>query len=366
MIPVTVVRCAEEEVALVNEVLASGNLAQGDMVDRFEACCRAMTGAAHAMAVSSGTTALVVALDALDLAAGDEVVTSPFTFVATLNAILEAGATARFADISDLDFNLDPAQLDGVLGDRTRVVMPVHLYGQAADMDPIAAAASAVDASIVEDAAQAHGASYRGRPVGTWGLATFSFYATKNLQCGEGGAVTTNDPELADRIRILRNQGMRERYRYEVPGHNHRLTDLAAAVAVPQFARLDQIVATRADNAAFYTDALGDLDGVATPAVLDGRRHVWHQYTIRVTSEARMDRDSVVAALAERGIGSGIYYPAAVYDHECFRQHPLVRIDGGCPVAERVATEVLSLPVHQHLDVSDREQVAETIRALLT
>ncbi len=366
MIPITVVRCEAEEIALVNEVLASGMLAQGSMVERFEAACREMTGAAHAVAVNSGTAALVVALQALRLSPGDEVITTPYTFVATLNAILEAGATARFADIADDDFNMDPTRLDEVATDATRAVMPVHLYGQSADMDPIAATAERLGATVVEDAAQAHGASYGGRPVGTWGLATFSFYATKNLQCGEGGVVTTDDAALADRIRVLRNQGMRARYQYEVAGHNYRLTDLAAAVAVPQFARLDDIVAARSSTAAFYSEAFADLDGVVTPRVKAGRRHVWHQYTIRVTDDARLTRDDLVAGLVERGVGAGVYYPRAVYDYEPFREHPLVQLGDGCTVAERVARQVVSLPVHQHLADADREAVVGAVRDLLT
>ena len=365
MIPVTVVRCEAEETALVAEVLRSGMLAQGAMVERFEEGCRTMTGARHAVAVSSGTAALVLALEALELAPGDEVVTSPFTFVATVNAIIEAGATVRFADISDVDFTIDPTGLDAVMTPDTRVVLPVHLYGQAADMGPIAASAARVGATIVEDAAQAHGATYRARPVGTWGLAAFSFYATKNLQCGEGGAVTTDDAELADRVRVLRNQGMRARYEYERPGHNHRLTDLAAAVAVPQFARLATIVSGRAANAAFYSEHLAGIEGLVTPVTQPGRGHVWHQYTVRVTADARLTRDEFVSGLAELGVGSGIYYPRAVYDYHCFRSHPQVRVDEGCAVAERCATEVVSLPVHQHLTATDRARVADAVRTLL-
>lgn len=366
MIPVTVVRCEAEEVALVAEVLRSGMLAQGAMVERFEDGCRTMTGARHAVAVGSGTAALFLALEALELAPGDEVVTSPFTFVATLNSIIEAGATVRFADISDVDFTIDPTGLEAVITPDTRVVMPVHLYGQAADMDPIAAQAARVGATIVEDAAQAHGATYHGRPVGTWGLAAFSFYATKNLQCGEGGAITTDHAELADRVRVLRNQGMRARYDYERPGHNHRLTDLAAAVAVPQFARLEAIVSSRAANAAFYSEHLAGIDGLVTPVTQPGRGHVWHQYTVRVTADARLTRDAFLAGLAERDIGAGVYYPRAVYDYDCFRAHPLVRVDEGCPVAERVATEVVSLPVHQHLTHADRSRVVDAVHALLS
>jgi perosamine synthetase len=365
LIPITDVRCGDEELDLVAEVLRSGMLAQGRVVEMFEALCREMTGAAHAVAVNSGTTALVVALEAIELEPGDEVVTSPFTFVATLNAILEAGAVARFADVRVEDFNLDPARLDGVVGERTRAIMPVHLYGQAADMDPIVAAAEACDAAVVEDAAQAHGATYHGRRVGTWGLAGFSFYATKNLQSGEGGVVTTDDGELADRIRILRNQGMRARYEYLVPGHNYRLTDLAAAVAVPQFARLDDIVESRRAHAATYAEQLAGIDGLVLPEVLDGRGHVWHQYTVRVTDEARHARDDVVAGLQERGIGAGVYYPRAVYDYDCYRDHPGVRVGDGCPVAESLGSTVMSLPVHQHLTDADVAAVVSAVTELL-
>lgn len=365
VIPITKVECPEEDIDGVVEVLRSGMLAQGAVVERFEELCREMTGARHAVAVNSGTTALVVSLEALQLAPGDEVVTSPFTFAATLNAILEAGAVARFADVRTDDFGIDPSLLDGVTSERTRVIMPVHLYGQAADMDPIAATAERLGAAIVEDAAQAHGATYRDRPVGTWGLAAFSFYATKNLQAGEGGVVTTDDDALAERMRILRNQGMRARYEYVVPGHNYRLTDLAAAVAVPQFARMSSLVAARRRNAEVYADQLAGIDGLELPATLPGRGHVWHQYTVRVTDEARRTRDEVVAALSERGIGAGVYYPSAVYDYDCYRDHPLVRIDGGCPVAEELGRTVLSLPIHQHLSEGDLAEVVAGVREIL-
>lgn len=365
VIPITDVRCGPEEEALVLEVLRSGMLAQGQMVERFEDRCREMAGTRHAVAVSSGTTALVVAVEALDLEPGDEVVTSPFTFVATLNAILESGATARFADIAADDFNLDPERLGDVMTPRTRVVMPVHLYGQAADMDPIVEIAAAHDTTIVEDAAQAHAATYGGRPVGGYGLASFSFYATKNLAAGEGGVVTTDDDELAHRIRLLRNQGMRARYQYVVPGHNFRLTDLAAAVAIPQFDRLPAVVEARRANATHYSEALDGIPGLALPTVKAGRGHVWHQYTVRLTDEARIDRDAFVAGLAERGVSTGVYYPRAVYDHDCFRQHPRVHVDD-CPVAEAVARTVVSLPVHQHLATEQRGSVVDAVRALLT
>ena len=364
MIPVTDVRCGLEEEALVLEVLRSGMLAQGPMVERFETACRAMTGAPHAVAVNNGTSTLILALKVLDLAPGDEVITSAFTFVATINAILESGATVRFADVSDIDFAMTAESAAAAVNERTRALLPVHLYGQAADLAPLRQLAASAGAAVVEDAAQAHGATYDGAPIGGSGLATFSFYATKNLMAGEGGAITTDDDALAARMRILRNQGMRARYDYAEPGHNFRLTDLAAAVALPQFDRLEDLVAARRSNAAFYNEALAGIEGLVTPAVDVARDHVWHQYTLRITPAARVDRDTLVTELARRHVQAGVYYPRAVYDYPCYRNHPRAVIDGGCPVAERVADEVVSLPVHQHLKVSDREQIAAAARAV--
>lgn len=362
MIPITVVKIGEEEEALVLQVLRSGMLAQGAMVQRFEELCCAMTGAQHAVAVNNGTTALVVALEALQLQPGDEVVTTPFTFVATLNAILEAGASVRFADIDELDFNLDPASLAPVLTERTKVLLPVHLYGQPADMAPIATIATQHGLAIVEDAAQAHGAHYDGRPIGTYGQATFSFYATKNLSAGEGGVVTTDDDALADRLRLLRNHGMRARYQYELAGHNYRLTDLAAAVAIPQFGRLAGIIAARTANAEYFNAHLAGLPGVVTPVTLPGRGHAWHQYTLRITEDCPVSRDTFLERLQAAGVGAGVYYPRAVYDYDCYRNHPRVRIDGS-PVGERVAAQVVSLPVHQHLTEGQRDQVVAAVIA---
>ena len=364
LIPISVVKSSAEAEALVLQVLRSGQLTQGAMVLRFEELCREMTGASHAIAVNNGTTALVVALEALRMQPGDEVVTSAFTFVATLNAILESGATARFADIDPNDFNVSPASVSLSVNDRTRVLLPVHLFGQPCDLVPLTELAATNGLAILEDAAQAHGATYNGMRIGTTaGLATFSFYATKNLQSGEGGVITTDDDELAARLRLLRNHGMKARYQYELAGHNYRLTDLAAAVAIPQFANLASITATRAANAAYFSQHLADLPGVVTPAVHRDRTHAWHQYTVRVTADCATPRDEVVRRLNAAGIGAGVYYPRAVYDYECYRQHPRVIIGDGNPVATKVATEVVSLPVHQHLTESERDQIVAAVHA---
>lgn len=345
------------------QVLRSGMLTQGTMVQRFETLCCEMTGAQHAIAVNNGTTALVVALEALRLQPGDEVITSAFTFVATLNAIIEAGATARFADVDSDDFNVSPSAVAELVNERTKVLLPVHLFGQPADMAQLAGLASTHGLAIIEDAAQAHGASYAGTAIGTTpGQATFSFYATKNLQCGEGGVITTDDDVLAERLRLLRNHGMRARYQYELAGHNYRLTELAAALAIPQFARLPNIAAARAANAAYFSQHLAALPGVVTPVTRPDRVHAWHQYTLRITGDCPLARDEVLHRLNENGIGAGVYYPRAVYDYDCYRGHPRVIIDGN-DIANRVATQVVSLPVHQHLTETERDQIVSAVHA---
>lgn len=364
MIPITVVEFGEDAERLVLEVLRSGNVAQGPFVKQFEDRFAEMVGVRHAIAVNNGTTSLVASLQVLDLTPGDEVVTSPFTFVATLNAILEAGATARFADISDDDFNVTAESLKQAITGRTRVLMPVHLYGQTADMESISTLASERGLAVVEDSAQSHGATQNGRHAGSWGLGSFSFYATKNITTGEGGIITTDDDALADRLRVLRNQGMRARYQYEVAGHNWRMTDLQAAVGLPQLATYDAVVSARQKNAAYLSAGLSGVRGVVVPRQLDGRRHVWHQYTVRVTPEAGVERDELVAKLGEKGIGSGIYYPELVFDYPTYRDREDVVI-GEFPVAERIVRQAVSLPVHPHLTDADLDRIVDGVRSIV-
>lgn len=364
MIEVSEVCVGVEEEALVLEVLRSGRLAQGPMVERFEAGFATVVGVRHAVAVSSGTAALVLALQAAGVGPGSEVVTSPFTFAATLNAALHVGATVRFADIRLDDFTVDPVAMERRLGARTAVLMPVHLYGHASDMAAVSRLAEQHGALVVEDAAQAHGATIDGRPVGSFGVGCFSFYATKNVTTGEGGMVTTDDDDIADRVRLLRNQGMRERYRYEVPGHNFRLTELQAAVGVAQLGRLEELTEHRQENARRLTEGLGDIPGLVTPTVRPGVRHVFHQYTVRITEEARCSRDDVAAALGRRGIGSGVYYPTPVFDHPCYRQDDRVRVDP-VPNTEQACREVLSLPVHPGVTTRGLDAIVRAVRDLL-
>lgn len=363
MIPITVVDVADAE-PYVLEVLRSGVIAQGPMVKRFEDAFAEVAGVEHAVAVNSGTTALVASIEVLDLQPGDEVITSPFTFVATLNAILEAGASVRFADIRTDDFNIDPDAVAAAVGPRTKVLMPVHLYGQMADMTKLMPLAEQHGLAVVEDAAQAVGATLEGKPAGSFGLGCFSLYATKNITTAEGGVITTSDATLADRLRVLRNQGMRARYQYEMAGHNYRLTDLHAAVGIPQLDKLSRITEARQHNAEVLSKGLAGLPGLELPAVLPGRTHVWHQYTVRITEDSPLTREEFSAKLLEKGIGNGIYYPKVVFDYDCYRDNPKV-IASDVPVASKVASQVLSLPVHPKLTDAELDTIVESIREVL-
>jgi len=346
----------------VLEVLRSGHVAQGPRVEEFEAQCAAMAGTEFAVAVANGTLALEAALEVLDIRAGDEVITSPFTFAATVNAILRTGATVRFADIA-ANFTMDGAAARALVNQRTRVLLPVHLYGLMADMDQMALIASDHSLAVVEDAAQAHGARQGDRRAGSTGLGCFSFYATKNVTSAEGGMITTSDHDMAQRLRILRNQGMQGRYEYVGVGRNLRLTDLAAAVAIPQMRRLDEITASRNRNAQMLSAAIAakGLD-VRLPQVPEGRTHVWHQYTVLLPHN--VDRQGVVDGMMRRGVATGTYYPRLAWDYDCYRAHPGVTQDP-TPTATDVAKRCLSLPVHQHMTEAGLERVADALAASL-
>jgi dTDP-4-amino-4,6-dideoxygalactose transaminase len=364
MINVSEVHLDAEADALVLQVLHSGQLAQGPMVARFEAAFREISGTTHAVAVNNGTTALELALEATGVGPGDEVITTPFTFGATVNSILARGATARLVDIRADDFTIDATATEQAVGPRARAIVPVHLYGHPADLPALVELAESSGAVIVEDAAQAHGAAVAGRPVGSFGLGCFSLYATKNLTTGEGGVVTTDDDALADRLRTIRNQGMGQRYAYDMPGHNYRMTDLHAAVGVAEIQHLPARTERRRTNATQLTTGLAGIEGLTTPIEQPGRTHVYHQYTVRVGPAARLDRDTLAKELEARGVGSGVYYPRALHEYDCFRRHPRV-IVGPVPEAERAGREVLSLPVHPWLSDADLDRITTTIHELL-
>jgi perosamine synthetase len=341
-------------------VVRSGRLSQGPVVAALEEAFARSCGVRHAVAVNTGTAALVAALEALGLGPGDEVVVPAFTFVATANAVLATGADVHLVDVRPDDHTLDPDALAAAVGPRTRALVPVHLFGRPADLGAITPLANRHGLHLVEDAAQAHGARIGDRVVGGFGTGCFSFHATKNLAAGEGGMVTTDDDDVADRIRVLRNQGMRERYAYEAVGHNWRMTELAAAVLLPQLRHYPEQVARRRAHAARLDELLADVPGVVLPVSSPQRESVWHRYTVRLR-----DRDAVAAHLRACGIETGVHYPHPLQDHDCYRHHPRVHA-GPTPVAAELARECLSLPVHPLLTDDDLTRIAGTLREAVT
>ena len=350
---------------VIPEVVESQQFILGPRVDRFEDEVARHLGVAHAIGCASGTDAILLALRALDVKPGDEVVTSPFTFFATAGAIHNVGARPVFADIEPDTFNLDPAAARAAMGHRTRALMPVHLFGQMADMAAFRALGDEYEVPVIEDAAQAIGARQRlsdGRWITTGTLgdaAAFSFFPTKNLGAfGDAGMVTANDDATAERLRKLRVHGGRQMYHHEEVGYNSRLDALQAAVLSVKLPRLSGWSEARRRNAAFYDEALAGLDGLRPPAVRPGNESIVNQYTIRVVDGRR---DALADFLKERGVGSGIYYPKALHLQDCFAY--LGYQEGAFPESERATREVLSLPVYPELTQDQKGHVVESVRA---
>jgi dTDP-4-amino-4,6-dideoxygalactose transaminase len=358
LIPISRPLIGDREKAAVLRVLDSGIIAQGPETAELERRFAALTGTRHAVATSSGTAALYLALLAAGIGKGDEVITTPFTFVASANSILYVGAKPVFVDIDENTFTLDPAGVERAVGPRTKAILPVHLYGQPCDMDALVAIAKKHSLVIVEDAAQAVAARYKGKPVGSFGIGAFSLYATKNLTSAEGGIITTDDDAVATRARMLRHHGMARRYHHEMLGFNFRLTDIHAAIAVAQMEQLADWTARRQSNAATLTGGIS-ASNVIVPVVRPDVEHVWHQYTIRVVHPKH--RDEAAAQLERLGIASGVYYPVPAHKFQHIRE---VVGDVHMPVAERVANEVLSVPVHPGLSDSDLQRIISAVNQL--
>ncbi|MBT1682843.1 DegT/DnrJ/EryC1/StrS family aminotransferase [Curtobacterium flaccumfaciens] len=343
-----------EERRAVDAVLEGGGLAQGPEVAAFEhEFGDVLVDGASVTAVNSGTAALHLALVALGLGPGDEVIVPSFTFAATANAVRLVGAEPVFVDIDPVTYCVDPSAVRAAVTPATRAIMPVHLYGHPADMTAIARIAEEHDLLVVEDAAQAHGARWAGTCVGSSSdAAAFSLYPTKNMTAGEGGMVSTRDAAVDRMLRLLRNQGMEQRYANEVIGFNARMTDIHAAIGRVQLRKVLGWTAQRQANAAYFSR---ELDGVVTPTTDPRAEHVFHQYVVRVPS----DRDGFAAALrSEFGIGTGVYYPTPVHRLPSFAH------DLDLPETERAASEVLALPVYPTLTLSQLDRVVEAVNTL--
>jgi perosamine synthetase len=347
------------ERAAIERVLASGMLSQGPEVAAFEAEFAEHVAGRSCVAVSSGTSALLLGLLALGVGPDDEVIVPSFSFAATANAVVLAGARPVFVDIEPHHFNIDPAAVRAAINARTVAIIAVHLYGHPAALAPLTEIADAHGLAIVEDAAQAHLARLAGRPVGTIGsVAAFSFYPTKNMTTGEGGMVVCADEATARRVRLLRNQGMEKRYANEVVGYNARMSDLHAAIGRVQLRHLPEWTSIRRRNAAVLTEALCDVaarSGLVLPSVAHAADPVWHQYTVRAP-----DRDQVAERLAERGVPTGIYYPTPIH------RLPAYDLELELPQTTVAAREVLSLPVHPNLSAGQLDDIVDAVdRAVL-
>ncbi len=356
MIPISKPFIGEAEKQAVMEVLDSGLLVQGPRVARLEEKFAAVAGTRHAIATSSGTTALHLALIANGIGPGDEVITVSFTFIATVNCILFVGARPVFVDVDPETFNLDPDLIEAAITPRTKGILLVHLYGYPCDMGRIQAIADRHGLKVIEDACQAVGATYQGRPVGSFGTGMFSLYATKNVMTGEGGMITTNDDALAERCRLLRQHGMQRRYYHEMLGFNYRMSDLHAAIGVAQMDRLAGFTEQRRANAAYLN---ARIESVITPKVKDGYGHVWHQYTVRMPDGR--DRDAAVKQLNAAGVGTGVFYPVPAHQQGYVRE---LLGEVSLPVTERLAREVISLPVHPALTPADLEKIVAEVNKL--
>ena len=327
----------------------------GPEVEKFEAAFACYLGVSECVAVNSGTAALHLALRALEIGPGDEVITVPNTFIATAEAISAVGARPVFVDVDPVSYTMDPAQVEKAVTERSRALLPVHLYGQPSDLDALLAIARRYNLALLEDACQAHGAEYKGRKAGTLGAAgCFSFYPSKNLGCcGEGGAVVASDPELARRVRMFRDHGSARKYEHHVPGYNFRMEGLQGAVLVAKLKYLDQWNERRRALAEYYGRCLA-RSGVVTPAEMSYARHVYHLYVVR--SE---QRDGLRDYLAAHGIQAGLHYPVPLHLQEAYRD--LGYQPGDFPVTEQLAQQCLSLPLYPEMSLEAPDYVASAI-----
>ncbi|BAY28728.1 DegT/DnrJ/EryC1/StrS aminotransferase [Nostoc carneum NIES-2107] len=355
--------------AAVLEVLASGRYIGGPVVEGFEKQFAAYHGVTECVACNSGTDALFLALRALNIGAGDEVITTTFTFIATAEVISAVGAKPVFVDIDDT-FNFDLQQVAAAITPKTKAIIPVHLFGQPVDMTALMAIAQSHNLVVIEDCAQATGASWGGQKVGSIGhIGCFSFYPTKNLGgCGDGGAITTNDPAIASQLRVLREHGSKVRYLHEEIGVNSRLDAIQAVILGIKLPHLDNWNERRRAIAAYYHEFLSQVPGLIAPQELAGGVGVWNQYTIRVSGKGRNGataqyRDSVRQQLQERGVGSMVYYPLPLHLQPVYQD--LGYQPGYLPVSEQISHEVIALPMYPELTQEQQDQVIYALKDCL-
>lgn len=340
----------KEEIKAVTEVMKSGMLAQGPKVKEFEEKFAKFIGTKYAVATSSGTTALEVALRSYGIGSGDEVITTPFTFIASANSILYTGAKPVFVDIEAETFNLDPEKIEKAITAKTKAIMPVHLYGNACNMTKIMAIAKKHKLAVIEDACQSHGAEWKNKKVGSFGTGAFSLYPTKNMTTGEGGMLTTDSKEIYDQANLIRAHGSKIKYYHDILGYNYRMTDLEGAIGIEQLKKLNKFNNVRIQNAKFLNKNLGKMTGIIVPEPVKEAKHVYHQYTVRITSDFGLSRDEVLKKLTEAGIGTAVFYPLPLNEQKIYQD---LGYKKNTPIAASISQEVLSLPVHPGLKLKD-------------
>lgn len=359
MIPIAKPLIGKEEKRAVIDVLNSGLIAQGKMVKQLEEDFANFIGTKYAVAVSSGTAALHLSLLALNLKPGDEIITTPFTFIASANCALYIGAKPVFVDIDENTFNIDPSLIEKKITKKTKAILPVHLYGLAANMKEIMRIARKHNLYVIEDACQAHGATINTKKVGTFGdLGCFSFYPTKNMTSGEGGMITTNNKLLAEKLKMLRSHGMKKRYYHDILGFNFRMTDIAAAIGIEQLKKIEDFNQKRIFNSLFLNKELDDVDGIITPSIPYNYTHVFHQYTIKITNKYPLKREQLIDKLNKEGIGSMIYYPVPVHKQKIYKS---LGYKDQLDITEKVSKQVLSLPIHPSLKKNDLKKIISVI-----
>ncbi len=363
MIPIAKPLIGDEEVKAVERVLRSGMLACGEEVRKFEREFSEYLGVKHAIAVVNGTAALDIALKSLGIKQGDEVITTPFTFIASANCVLYQNARPVFADIDPKTYNLDPDCVLEKINKKTKAILVVHLYGQPADMQAFKEIAEDYKLYLIEDCAQAHGAEFDGKKVGTFGdIACFSFYATKNITSGEGGMIVTNSDEFAELAKLLRDHGQTKKYLHEILGYNLRMTDILAAIGRVQLKKLEKFNDARIRNAKLLTEGIREIEGLKPPYVDSRVKHVFHQYVIKVEESFPLSRDALAKKLQEKGIGVAIHYPLPLHWQPLYQKLGYDRND--CPNAIEAAKKVLSLPVHPDVTEKDINYIINTLKEI--
>jgi perosamine synthetase len=362
-LPMAAPQLGNDELQAIEAVVKSGQLAQGEVVAEFENQFAEYIGAENAVAVINGTVALDLALKALGIKQGDAVLTTAFSFIATANCILYQNARPVFVDVDERTFNMDPNDAASKVTPKTKAILGVHLFGHPFDVTAIQEVSEDHKLILVEDCAQAHGATFRGEKVGSFGVGCFSFYPTKNITTGEGGMVTTNDEQVMKRLRLLRDHGQTSKYTHSLLGYNYRMTEIQAALGRVQLGRLDTFNRTRRRNAAYLSKHL-HLDGLVTPFALNGVIHVYNQYVVTLNHD-KIEREAFVRYLRSNGISSAIHYPMPIFRQPIYSDLGYTDENVQCPTALKLADCVLSLPVHPGLRIDDMEYICKVVNGYL-